>query len=149
MSRRSILLSTGALVAASFLALGSCGERAARPSGSAVAAALEAYRFNEAADRLWHFIWNLYCDWYLEFIKPVLADSTESRQTASWVLAQAVTMLHPVMPFLSEELNEKIFAGPDMLTSAAWPEPHKAARADTGIQLVIDAVSQLRTIARK
>ena len=115
-------------------------------TGSAVAAALEAYRFNEAADRLWHFIWNLYCDWYLEFIKPVLADSTESRQTASWVLAQAVTMLHPVMPFLSEELNEKIFASPDMLISAAWPEPHKAARADTGIQLVIDAVSQLRTI---
>ena len=111
-----------------------------------VSQALSAYRFNEAADKLYHFIWNTYCDWYLEFIKPVLAESDESRQVASYVLHQALHLLHPVMPFITEELNEKIFGVSDMLIAASWPEVNAAAKADTNIDLVIDIISEIRTI---
>ena len=111
-----------------------------------VSQALSAYRFNEAADKLYHFIWNTYCDWYLEFIKPVLADSDESRQVASYVLHQALHLLHPVMPFITEELNEKIFGVSDMLIAASWPEVNAAAKADTNIDLVIQIISEIRTI---
>ena len=111
-----------------------------------VSQALSAYRFNEAADKLYHFIWNTYCDWYLEFIKPVLADSDESRQVASYVLHQALHLLHPVMPFITEELNEKIFGVSDMLIAASWPEVNAAAKADTNIDLVIHIISEIRTI---
>ena len=111
-----------------------------------VSQALSAYRFNEAADKLYHFIWNTYCDWYLEFIKPVLAESDESRQVASYVLHQALHLLHPVMPFITEELNEKIFGVSDMLIAASWPEVNAAAKADTNIDLVIQIISEIRTI---
>ena len=111
-----------------------------------VSQALSAYRFNEAADKLYHFIWNTYCDWYLEFIKPVLAESDESRQVASYVLHQALHLLHPVMPFITEELNEKIFGVSDMLIAASWPEVNAAAKADTNIDLIIDIISEIRTI---
>ena len=70
---------------------------------------LEARRFNEAAGALYKFVWNVYCDWYLEFIKPLLngedeAAKTETRRTAAWVLDQILILLHPFMPFITEEL---------------------------------------------
>ena len=70
---------------------------------------LEARRFNEAASALYRFIWNVYCDWYLEFIKPLLTGEdeeakTETRRTAAWVLNQILILLHPFMPFITEEL---------------------------------------------
>jgi len=115
-------------------------------TNEAVSNALSAYRFNEAADKLYQFIWNYYCDWYLEFIKPTLADSDESRRTASYVLQKALHMLHPLMPFVTEELNEKIFNQSDMLIAAPWPFKDAAAKADTNIDLVIDIISEIRTI---
>ena len=115
-------------------------------TNEAVSNALSAYRFNEAADKLYQFIWNYYCDWYLEFIKPTLAESDESRRTASYVLQKALHMLHPLMPFVTEELNEKIFNQSDMLIAAQWPLKDAAAKADTNIDLVIDIISEIRTI---
>ena len=73
------------------------------------AQAVHAYRFNEAADTIYQFVWNIYCDWYLEFIKPVMAESAETQQVANYVLYQALHLLAPFMPFITEELNEKIF----------------------------------------
>ena len=75
----------------------------------AMTAALGAYRFNDAAGALYAFTWNTFCDWYLEFAKPVFmgTDETakaETRATTAWVLDQIITLLHPIMPFITEEL---------------------------------------------
>ncbi|MGB6086571.1 valine--tRNA ligase, partial [Parvibaculum sp.] len=78
-------------------------------TASEITAALEAYRFNDAANAAYRFVWNVFCDWYLEFIKPLLmgedeAAKAETRATAAWVLDQILLMLHPFMPFITEEL---------------------------------------------
>jgi valyl-tRNA synthetase len=78
-------------------------------AAAAVTRELEARRFNEAAGALYKFVWNVYCDWYLEFIKPLLngedeAAKLETRRTAAWVLDQILIMLHPFMPFITEEI---------------------------------------------
>ena len=110
-----------------------------------VAKAIEAYRFNEAADHIYHFIWNSYCDWYLEYIKPVLKESEETRKTATEVLRRALHILHPMMPFLTEELNEKIFGSSDMLITSSWPAT-LAINAETQIDFVSDLITEIRTI---
>ncbi|MEQ8699570.1 MAG: class I tRNA ligase family protein, partial [Bauldia litoralis] len=78
-------------------------------AATAVTGAIEAYRFNDAAAALYRFTWNLCCDWYLEFSKPVLNGEdgpakTETRATVAWVLDRIISLLHPFMPFLTEEL---------------------------------------------
>ena len=84
--------------------------------------AIENYRFNEAADALYSFVWHSYCDWYVELIKPQLdGDATETRATAAAILAGSLRLLHPFMPYLTEELNEKIFGSSDMMIGQSWP----------------------------
>src|SRR5262245_29206281 len=78
-------------------------------AAQAVTGALEAYKFNEAAGAVYEFTWGVFCDWYLELIKPTLADDNEvakaeTRATAAWVLDQILKLLHPFMPFITEEL---------------------------------------------
>jgi valyl-tRNA synthetase len=91
---------------------------------------LEARRFNEAAGALYKFVWNVYCDWYLEFIKPLLngedeAAKLETRRTAAWALDQILIMLHPFMPFITEEvwtrMGEYGQKRDGMLITEAWP----------------------------
>ena len=91
---------------------------------------LEARRFNEAAGALYKFVWNVYCDWYLEFIKPLLngedeAAKLETRRTGAWVLDQILIMLHPFMPFITEEIwtrmGEYGHKRERMLISESWP----------------------------
>jgi len=98
---------------------------------AAVTRELEARRFNEAAGALYKFVWNVYCDWYLEFIKPLLngedeAAKTETRRTAAWVLDQILIMLHPFMPFITEELWTRLgeFGAKRerMLIVESWPK---------------------------
>ena len=74
-----------------------------------ITAAIEAYRFNEAAGAAYRFVWNVYCDWYLELAKPVLtgpdgAAKTETRAMVAWVRDEILKLLHPFMPFITEEL---------------------------------------------
>jgi valyl-tRNA synthetase len=99
-------------------------------AAAAVTRELEARRFNEAAGALYRFVWNIYCDWYLEFIKPLLngedeAAKTETRRTAAWVLDQILILLHPFMPFITEELwartGEYGTKRAGMLIAEAWP----------------------------
>ena len=71
--------------------------------------AIESYRFNDAAGAAYRFVWNVYCDWYVELSKPVLtgpdgAAKTETRAMAAWVLDEILKLLHPFMPFITEEL---------------------------------------------
>ncbi|AKI00468.1 valyl-tRNA synthetase [Hoeflea sp. IMCC20628] len=118
-----------------------------------VKAAIEAYKFNEASSALYRFVWNQVCDWYLELLKPVFngedeAAKAEARACAAHVLSEAVKLLHPFMPFMTEELWEHL-AGPDagLACHAAWPEPvfeDEAAAAE--INWLIDLVSGLRSV---
>ncbi|MEL6957637.1 MAG: valine--tRNA ligase [Pseudomonadota bacterium] len=100
--------------------------------------ALAAYRFNDAADALYKFTWGKVCDWYLEFSKPLLldgsdADKAETQATLSWVLDQCLILLHPIMPFITEELWA--LKGHDtLLCHADWP--------DYGTDLIDDAADQ-------
>ncbi len=74
-----------------------------------VTEAIEAYRFNDAANAIYRFVWNVYCDWYLELAKPVLlgeegAAKTETRAMVAWARDEILKLLHPFMPFITEEL---------------------------------------------
>ncbi|MGB7405286.1 MAG: valine--tRNA ligase, partial [Pacificimonas sp.] len=90
--------------------------------------AIADYRFDSVADTIYHFTWNRFCDWYLELIKPVLqadGDSPEKAETqlvAGWVLDQILVMLHPIMPFITEELWHKLGRRPYDLIHAKWVE---------------------------
>ncbi len=99
-----------------------------RKTAAAVTGALEAYRFNDAALGLYHFFWDTFCDWYVELAKPLLfgedaAAQAETRATAAWALRQALHLLHPIAPFVTEELWQSLYGRPGgMLISAAWPQ---------------------------
>ncbi len=93
-----------------------------------VTEALEAFKFNEAASALYHFVWHVYCDWYVEFIKPLFADEktrAETQATAAFVFDHILLMLHPFMPFVTEELWARMAEGApsrkSMLVLADWP----------------------------
>lgn len=93
----------------------------------AVDTALEGYHFNEAANALYAFVWGKVCDWYLEFSKPILqgddeAAKVETQQTLRWVLDQSLILLHPIMPFITEELWGFADNRAKMLVHADWPE---------------------------
>jgi len=128
-----------------------------RRSAAKVTEALEGYRFNEAAAAAYHFVWDVFCDWYLELIKPVLNGSdeqakAETRATAAWALDQILLLLHPMMPFLTEELWQKGLDGPareTMLVTAAWPDyPVDLGdrEADAEIDWLIRLVSEVRSV---
>ncbi len=92
-----------------------------------VTTAMEAFRFNDAADTIYHFTWGTFCDWYVELIKPVFwgedeAAKAETRAVAGWVLDQILVLLHPFMPFITEELWHAMKADrPTDLILADWP----------------------------
>jgi valyl-tRNA synthetase len=91
-----------------------------------VDSALHAYRFNDAADALYAFTWGKVCDWYLEFSKPILqgedaSAKLETEQTLRWVLDQCLILLHPIMPFITEELWGLADNRAKMLCHADWP----------------------------
>ena len=78
-------------------------------TAAAVTAGIEAYKFNEAATAVYEFTWGTFCDWYLELAKPILtgndeAAKAETRATIAWALDQVLKLLHPFMPFITEEL---------------------------------------------
>ncbi|WP_340161665.1 valine--tRNA ligase [uncultured Hoeflea sp.] len=118
-----------------------------------VKTAIEAYKFNEASSALYRFVWNQVCDWYLELLKPVFngedeAAKVEARACAAHVLSEAVKLLHPFMPFMTEELWEHLAGtGAGLACHAAWPQPvfdDEAAAAE--INWLIDLVSGLRSV---
>jgi valyl-tRNA synthetase len=122
-----------------------------------VTEALEAYRFNEAAAAVYRFVWNVFCDWYLELSKPVLvgpdsAAKAETRATTAWVLDEILKLLHPFMPFLTEELWRVTAAQgrkrDHLLVLAAWPQ-HDALEDDAAeaeIGWVIDLITAIRSV---
>ena len=123
-----------------------------------VNAGLAAYRFNEAAGAIYHFVWDVFCDWYLEFIKPVLNggdenEKRETRHTAAWVLDRILQLLHPFMPFITEELwarmAEHATRRTSMLMLSPWPDlaglpTHQDAR--TEMNWLIDLIANIRSV---
>ncbi|MGH6716894.1 MAG: valine--tRNA ligase, partial [Bradyrhizobium sp.] len=90
-----------------------------------VTEALEAFRFNDAANALYRFVWNVYCDWYLELAKPVLlgaegAAKTETRAMVAWARDEILKLLHPFMPFITEALWEVTDRRDTLLALSAW-----------------------------
>jgi valyl-tRNA synthetase len=90
-----------------------------------VDAALTAYRFDDAAAALYRFVWGKVCDWYVEFAKPLLDESAperaETQAVMGWVLDQCMILLHPIMPFVTEELWSATGSRAKMLVHADWP----------------------------
>jgi valyl-tRNA synthetase len=125
----------------------------------AVTAALETCAFDEAATGLYRFIWNVFCDWYVEFAKPILlgpslseeseAAKAETRAVAAWVLETTLKLLHPVSPFLTEALWAETAERDGLLISASWPTlpgSYVDPAADAEIGLVIAAVTEGRSV---
>ena len=119
-----------------------------------VRAAIEGYRFNEAAHELYQFVWHSYCDWYLEFAKPLLQSEdpavlAETRATALWTLHKALAMLHPFMPFLTEELREQSGADGGMLIAAEWPAIDRGlvdSEADGELGWLVEIIARIRAV---
>jgi valyl-tRNA synthetase len=116
--------------------------------------ALDDYHFNDAANVAYHFVWNLYCDWYLELAKPIFVGvdeeaKRETRATVASVRDEILKMLHPFMPFITEELwrvTESARREP-MLALATWPgqQPH-FSHAHEEVNWLIELVSAVRSV---
>ena len=120
-----------------------------------VDAALTAYRFDDAAKALYGFVWGKVCDWYLEFSKPLFdsqddAIIAETRQTMGWVLDQCLVLLHPFMPFVTEELWAVTGTRDKMLVHADWPVLQASElvneNADREMNWVISLIEEIRSV---
>ncbi len=117
--------------------------------------ALENYRFDEYAAACYRFVWNSFCDWFLEFAKPALsnaesADAAEIRRTAGYVLGVILKLLHPVMPFVTEEVWDQFGYGAECsLIRAEWPVPFAvpgAAEARVELDWVVRLIGEVRGV---
>lgn len=119
---------------------------------------LADYRFNDAANTIYQFVWGTFCDWYLEFTKPMLGEGNsndalkqETRDTIGWVLDQILVLLNPFMPFITEELYESIAVRPkdQLLMGQKWPEYdaklYQASSAEE-INWLIKMVTEIRSV---
>jgi valyl-tRNA synthetase len=106
--------------------------------------AMADLRFDAAANAIYHFVWNQFCDWYIELIKGSFDDETKA--VAGWVLDQILVMLHPFMPFVTEELWSKMGTRENDLIVAAWPAPDAAvdAEAKAEVEWLIALIGNLR-----
>ncbi len=120
-----------------------------------MAEAIDAYRFNEAAQGAYAFVWGTFCDWYLEFAKPVFmgedqAAKAETRAMTAWVFDQILHMLHPLMPFITEELWEQMGESrAGKLITAQWPDYGQslaAPEAEAEMDWTVRLISAVRTV---
>ncbi|MFK5977324.1 MAG: valine--tRNA ligase [Rhizobiaceae bacterium] len=113
---------------------------------------IEKYRFNDAAGAAYKFVWNLYCDWYLELLKPVFAgDDEEAKAEAQiccgYVLDAIYTMLHPFMPFMTEELWAETAERDTILCHAPWPKSGAGDEtAADEINWLVGLITELRSV---
>jgi valyl-tRNA synthetase len=118
---------------------------------TSVTAGIEQFKFNEAAGSLYRFVWNQFCDWYLELLKPIFmgddeAAKAEAQACAAYVLDETYKLLHPFMPFMTEELWEHTASRAKLLCHADWPTPGFADRATADeINWLIDLVTGIRS----
>ena len=128
----------------------------AASAAAEVTASIQAYRFNDAAQAVYRFIWNVVCDWYLELVKPLLAggseeEQQETRETIAFVLEICLKLLHPFMPFLTEELWHQTRTAPrfdNVLALAPWPDltGYGSPQDEAQIGWMIALISEVRSI---
>nr|WP_304071678.1 valine--tRNA ligase [Maricaulis maris] len=119
----------------------------------AINAGLDGYRFNDAAAAAYRFVWNVFCDWHLEFAKPLFngedeAAKAETRATTAYVLDQALKMLHPFMPFVTEALWAETGTRDTQLIVAEWPQLDglQDAEATAEMDWLINLVTDIRRL---
>lgn len=120
-----------------------------------VDAAMAEYKFNDAAGALYAFVWGKVCDWYVEFAKPLLLDGdddtkAETRAAMAWVLDQCFILLHPIMPFITEELWGTTGTRAKMLVHGDWPSYAAAdlvdREADREMNWAISLIENVRSV---
>ena len=115
--------------------------------------AFDQFRFNDAAQALYSFVWGTVCDWYVELSKPLLNSDdskikNETRQTMGWVIDHCLILLHPIMPFITEELWETLTKRNEMLVHCDWPEYDRALidhAADLEMNWVVNLIESIRS----
>ena len=126
-------------------------------AAAAVEAGLEAHKYNEAAGAIYQFTWGTFCDWYLEFTKPIIQGGDgddagaidETQKTTGWVLDQLLYLLHPFMPFITEELWAQIGSDrPSLLIEAAWPSYGELGDAGAASEMdwLVRVISEIRSV---
>ena len=114
---------------------------------------IKDYKFNDAADALYQFIWKDYCDWYIEFIKPILSNTNdldalnETKCVSINIMKNVLLMLHPIMPYVTEEIFEKLFQSPELAILSPWPKTINPKDSnENSIDLSIQLISAVRSI---
>ena len=115
--------------------------------------AFDQFRFNDAAQALYSFVWGTVCDWYVELSKPLLNSDdskikNETRQTMGWVIDHCLILLHPIMPFITEELWETLSKRNEMLVHCDWPEYDSVLIdhvADLEMNWVVNLIESIRS----
>ena len=115
--------------------------------------AFDQFRFNDAAQALYSFVWGTVCDWYVELSKPLLNSDdskikNETRQTMGWVIDHCLILLHPIMPFITEELWETLSKRNEMLVHCDWPEYDSELidhAADLEMNWVVNLIESIRS----
>src|SRR5690606_7338753 len=113
---------------------------------------ITGYKFNESAAAAYRFVWSLFCDWYVELLKPVFsgedeAAKAESRACMAYVLEEIYKLLHPMMPFMTEELWRQTAERDTLLCHAAWPTPDfEDEEAAAEINWLIELVTGIRSV---
>src|SRR4051794_23679401 len=108
--------------------------------------AFDELRYDDMADAIYHFVWGTFCDWYVELVKGAFDD--ETKRVAAWAFDQILVMLHPLMPFITEELWSAMGERPYELIVAKWPEPEAQvdAEAKADLSWLIEIVSEIRRV---
>lgn len=124
----------------------------AKEASAEVTENLNNFRFSDAANAVYQFVWGTFCDWYIELIKPIFygenaAEIKEIRAVTAWTLDRILIMLHPFMPFITEELWDNLTARSGKLIHAVWPADENVNAADKNeIDRAIDIISAIRSL---
>ena len=118
-----------------------------------ISTALDSYSFNDATQAVYHFTWGMFCDWYLEMAKPIFYgdnedDKQETRSTMAFVFEKVLALLHPFMPFITEELWDKTGTRSQMLMASEWPniKPFEKEVETQQVDWAINMVSAIRSV---
>ena len=118
-----------------------------------VKTSIKDYKFNDAADALYQFIWKDYCDWYIEFIKPILSNTNdlealnETKCVSINIMKNVLLMLHPIMPYVTEEIFENLFQSRKLAILSPWPKTiNPKDNYENSIDLSIQLISAVRSI---
>ncbi|MDB2682662.1 valine--tRNA ligase [Alphaproteobacteria bacterium] len=115
--------------------------------------AIEGYKFNDAANAAYQFVWKTFCDWYLEFTKPMIQEDSEHkdeiRATTGWILEQIYILLNPIMPFITEELYQAMTGKDNLIMAQSWPNYDAlpdSTQAKTEMDWLIAGISEIRSV---